>query len=139
MSDLSDEVVALLDENIGIAKVSLKRNLGFNLAMTASAFALLGTFLNWIVALALMITTNNDHPNLTNAEIEWQKILEEREMVTIKHSLGKNLMKRTHLNFMKARIGGKVSFYLSLKLYLQERREASSNRVGKTENHFYWK
>ena len=111
MDDLSDEVVALLDENIGIAKVSLKRNLGFNLAMTASAFALLGTLLNWIVALVLMITTSNDHQNLTNAELEWKKILEDRELVTIKHSLGKEYKKRTHLNYMKARIGGKVRFH----------------------------
>jgi dipeptide/tripeptide permease len=38
---LLDELVTLLDENIGIAKVSIKRNLGFRLAMASSGFALI--------------------------------------------------------------------------------------------------
>ena len=100
---------SLLDENIGIAKVSVKRNLGFRLAMASSGFALIGTFLNWVVALALMITYNKDHENLTNAEIEWRDEIKKRELVAIKTSLGNVLYKQTHLKYMKARIGGKVS------------------------------
>ena len=53
---LLDEIVSLLDENIkAVARVSLEYNLGWKLAMSASAFALLGTALNWLVALMLMI------------------------------------------------------------------------------------
>ena len=100
---------SFLDENIGIAKVSIKRNLGFRLAMASSGFALIGTCLNWVVALALMITYNKDHENLTNAEIEWRDEIKKRELVAIKTSLGNVLYKQTHLKYMKARIGGKVS------------------------------
>ena len=68
--------------------MTLKRNLGFKLAMTSSGFALAGTFLNCIVAFAWVIYTNTDHENLTNAEKEWQAILKERELTTIKTGHG---------------------------------------------------
>ena len=99
-----DEVVKLLDDNIAIAKVTLNHNLGWELAMSASAFALAGTFLNWIVALVLMISTNENHENLTNQEKEWQMELEKRELVTIKTPLGNIYQKRTHLKYKRARI-----------------------------------
>lgn len=86
---LLDEIVTLLDDNIAIAKVSLKHNLGWKMAMSSSAFALAGTFLNWIVALVLMFKYNEDHQNLTNAEKEWQDELQKRELVTIKTAFGK--------------------------------------------------
>ena len=56
-----------------------------------------------------MITYNKDHENLTNAEIEWRDEIKKRELVAIKTSLGNVLYKQTHLKYMKARIGGKVS------------------------------
>ena len=83
-----EEVVELLDNNIAIAKVELKLNLGWKLAMTASALSLLGTFLHWIIALVLMISTDRDHENLTNAEIDWKNELEKRELVTIRTAMG---------------------------------------------------
>ena len=99
-----DELVELLDDNVPIAKVQLKVNLGWKLAMTASALSLFGTFLNWIVALVLMISTNNDHENLTNAEIDWKNELEKRELVTIRTALGNVYQKRTHLKYKRSRI-----------------------------------
>ena len=105
-----EEVVELLDNNIAIAKVQLKLNMGWKLAMTASALvrrlslrslseaeltlnfsyfqSLLGTFLHWIIALVLMISTDRDHENLTNAEIDWKNELEKRELVTIRTAIG---------------------------------------------------
>ena len=51
-----------------LAKVSLEYNLGWKMAMSASAFALLGTFLNWIAAFIMFFIYAEDHENLTNAE-----------------------------------------------------------------------
>ena len=41
-----------------LAKVSVKHKLGWQLAISASAFTLFGVFLNWIVALVMMIQTD---------------------------------------------------------------------------------
>ena len=90
--------------DIVIAKVVLKRNLGWKLAMTAAALSLFGTFLNWIIALVLMISTDKDHENLTNQEIDWKNELEKRELVTIKTALGNVYQKRTHLKYKRSRI-----------------------------------
>ena len=100
-----DELVELLDDNMKpVAKVQLKVNLGWKLAMTASALSLFGTFLNWIIALVFVISTNNDHENLTNAEIDWKNELEKRELVTIRTALGNVYQKRTHLKYKRSRI-----------------------------------
>lgn len=99
-----DEIVQLLDDNIGVAKFNLKHNLGWKLAMSSSAFALVGTFLNWIVALTLLIQTDTNHENLTNAEKEWQDELEKRELVTVKTPFGNIYQKRTHLKYLRSRI-----------------------------------
>ena len=94
------EIVQLLDENISIAKVSLAYHPGWQVAMAASGFSLIGTFLNWIVSLSLMIMTNQDHINITNAEADWKHELDRRNMVYDNGVLqGKN-----HLKYKKSRI-----------------------------------
>jgi len=91
----------LLDENIkAVARVSLEYNLGWKLAMSASAFALLGTALNWLVALMLMIQTDKDHVNLTNKEKDWKDELERREMILV---FGR-VQKKTHRNYIRSKI-----------------------------------
>jgi len=56
-----DELIALLDENIPLAEVTLERKFGWILAMSATAFALAGTFSFCIAYLILAIQTYTNH------------------------------------------------------------------------------
>ena len=99
-----DEMVNLFNDNITVATATIKHNLGWKLAMSASGLALIATFLNWIVALVLMIRTDKDHENLTNAEKDWQYELQLRELVTIPTAFGNIYQRRTHLKYTRSRI-----------------------------------
>ncbi len=101
---LLDEFVILLDENIPMAKVTLRRELGWQLAMTASGLALIGTFMKWVVSLVIMLATDKDHENLTNAELDWKAELDERELTVIKTPLGEKIEKKTQLKYKRSRI-----------------------------------
>ena len=74
------------------------------MAMSASAFALLGTFLNWIAAFIMFFIYSEDHENLTNAEKDWADELKKRELVAVKTPHGNRIMQKRHLKYMKARI-----------------------------------
>ena len=63
-----DEIVGVLDNDIfgDLAKVSVKHKLGWQLAISASAFTMFGVFLNWIVALVMMIQTDTGMGSFIN-------------------------------------------------------------------------
>lgn len=56
-----DEMIALLDENVPLAEVTLERKMGWTIAMAATAFALAGTLSFCIAYLILVIQTSNNH------------------------------------------------------------------------------
>ena len=101
---LLDEIVKLLNGNIGFFKVMLEHRLGWKLAMIASSFSLLGSFLNWIVALIWTVTTHINHINLTKAEEEWKNELDRRELVTVDTPQGKIILGKKQLKYRKSRL-----------------------------------
>ena len=74
------------------------------MAMSASAFSLLGTFFNWITAFIMVFIYDKDHENLTNAEKDWADELKKWELVAVSTPYGQRIMRQTHLNYMRSRI-----------------------------------
>ena len=99
-----NEIVQLMDENLGLVKVKLEHQLGWKMAMSASALALIGSFLKLTIALILLFQTNNNDITLTNSEQDWRNELERRELVVILTAYGDKIQKRTHLKYKQSRM-----------------------------------
>ena len=83
------------------AEVTIQYNIGWKLAISATGFALAGTFLNWIVAFHFWLVYSKDHENLTNAEIEWKEELEKRKLVPLPTSTGNVIQTKPHITYIK--------------------------------------
>ncbi len=102
---LLDEMAALLDENVPLAKVELVRKLGWSVSAAAFAFAFASSLSFFISNLVLKIQTFANHENITNEELDWKYELEKRELVRLRTSMGDKLEKRTQIKYKKERIG----------------------------------
>ena len=80
--------------------------------MAANGFAVASAFFNAVATFILQWQTSKDHENITNAELDWKKELEKRELQQILTPHGTKLERRTQLKYKKERIGGNK--YISL-------------------------
>ena len=85
--------------------MSIDRKLGWRLAMAGNCFAIFAAFCNAIATFILQSQTSKNHENITNAELDWKRELEKRELIEILTPHGSKLERQTQLKYKKERIG----------------------------------
>ena len=98
------ELIQLLDNSIPFVKVSIHYKFGWTLSLIASGFAVCGTFLYWLVALAQKIKYGKDHENMTAVEKRWKADIEKRKMVAVQTPFGDIFQMKSQVSYGRSRI-----------------------------------
>ena len=85
--------------------VTIKKKNGWNISMTATAFATASSVFFIIMYLTLKWKTNNNHDNLTNEELKWKKMLEENNKIEYINPYGPKIEFKNQMKYKRERIG----------------------------------
>lgn len=102
---LVDELQAAFNKSLPFLNVHVKKKLGWNISMAASAFSMASAVCFIAAFWILSSYTHKDHDNLTNEEIIWRNFVEGNKKVTYYNAFGPKIEWKNQIKYKKERIG----------------------------------